>query len=75
MCAEHADGLAALHEEGLVFAELDQRTDERTQRLGIPRSLPGAAVDHELLRALRHLGIEIVEQHPQGRLCCPRARV
>jgi len=75
VCAEHADGLAALYEQGLVLAELEQRTDERAQRLGVPRGLPGAAVDDELLRALRHVGIEVVEQHAQRRLCRPRARV
>ncbi len=38
-------------------------------------ALPRAAVDDELLRALRDLGIEVVEQHPQRRLGRPRPRV
>ncbi len=75
MCAKHPDGLAALHEQGLVLAELDQRPDERAQGLRVAGGLPRASVDDELFRALRDLGIEVVEQHPQRRLSRPRARV
>jgi len=69
--AKHTDGLAALDEERLVLAELDQRRDDRAQRFGVARRLPGAAVDDELLRALRDLRIEVVEQHSEGRLRRP----
>ena len=75
VCAKDADGLAALHQQGLVLAELEQAADEGAQRLGITRRLPGPAVDDELLRPLRDLRIEVVEQHPQRRLRRPRARV
>ena len=75
MCAEDADGLAALNQQRLVLAELEQRADECAQRLRVPGSLSGAPVDHELLRPLGYLGIEVVEEHPQRCLGRPRARV
>src|SRR5207244_2678431 len=68
------DGLAALDEERLVVAKLDQRRDDRAERFGVARSLPGAAVDDELLRALGNLRIEVVEQHSERRLGRPGAR-
>ena len=75
MRAEDPDRLPALHEQGLVLAELEQRADDRPERLGIAGRLPGAAVHDELLRPLGDLGVEVVEQHSQGRLGGPRARV
>jgi hypothetical protein len=72
---EDADGLAALDEQGLVGAELEQRRDDRPQRPGAPRGLAGSAVDDEVLGTLGHLGVEVVEQHSQRRLRRPLARV
>ena len=73
--AEDADRLAALDEQRLVVAELEQRADDRLQRLVGARGPARAAVDDELLGMLGHLGVEVVEQHPQRRLGLPRARV
>ena len=72
---EDADGLARLHEQRLVGAELEQRADDRAQRLVVARGLAGAAVDDELLRLLRDLGVEVVQQHAQRRLGRPLPRV
>ena len=41
----------------------------------IARRLAGAAVHDELLRLLRDLGVEVVQQHPQRRLGRPLPRV
>ena len=72
---EDADGLAALDEQRLVVAEVEQRADERAQALVVPRRLARAAVDDELLRPLGHLAVEVVEQHAERRLGLPGARV
>ena len=72
---EDADGLARLHEQRLVRAELEQRADDRAQRIVRARRTTRAAVDDELLRVLGDLGVEIVQQHAQRRLRRPLARV
>ena len=64
MRAEDADRLAALDEERLVLAELEQAADEGTKRLRVARGLPGAPVDDQILGPFCDLGIEVVEQHP-----------
>src|SRR5919198_6752622 len=51
MRAEDADGLAALDEERLLLAELEQRAHDRAQSVMASRRLAGAAVDDELLGA------------------------
>jgi hypothetical protein len=59
-----ADRLPALNQERLVFPQREQRADERFEGLVVTRGLAGAAVDDEFLWLLRHLGIEVVQQHP-----------
>jgi hypothetical protein len=66
MRAELADGLAALHEERLVVLERTELTHDDVEALPAPRGLPRAAVDHEVVRALGHVGVEVVVQHPEG---------
>src|SRR6185312_7311697 len=73
--AEHGDGLARLHEQRLVVPELEQRADDRLQRVVRARGAPGAAVDDELLRMLGDVAVEVVEQHAEGRFRRPRASV
>ena len=75
MGAENADGLSALHEQRLVLAEGEERPDERLQRVVVARCLARAAVDDQLLGLLRHLAVEVVEEHPKRRLRLPRAGV
>ena len=70
-----ADRLAALHEQRLVLAQLEQTADDGAQRGRISRRLARAAVDDQLLRPLRDLGVEVVEEHPQRRFGGPHARV
>ena len=69
--AEHGDRLAALHEQRLVVLERAQRAHDRVERLPVARRLPRAAVHHEIIRALGHLGIEVVHQHAQRGFLLP----
>ena len=62
--AEHADRLARLDEQGLVFLEPLQRLDDPVETLPVARGTPDAAVDDEALRVLGDLFVEIVHQHP-----------
>ena len=50
---------------------MPQRRDNLVEALPVARRAPHAAIDHELAGALRHLGIEIVHQHAQGRFGQP----
>src|SRR5438132_7176710 len=69
---EDADGLPGLNEQRLVLTEVEERADDRAQRLVVPRRLARPAVDDELLGPLGDLGIEVVEEHPERCLCGPR---
>src|SRR3712207_7831174 len=39
----------------------------------VPRRLPGAAVDDQLVRPLGHLGVEVVHEHAERRFLVPRS--
>ncbi len=71
VCLEHADRLARLHEQRLVVLEAPQRRADDVERLPGARRLAGAAVDDEVVRALRHLGVEVVHEHAQGGFLLP----
>ena len=73
--AEDGHRLAALHQQRLVVTERQERAHDRIE--GLPRSggPAGAAVDHQVLRPLRDVRIEVVEQHPQRRLLLPATAV
>jgi hypothetical protein len=43
----------------------------RVKRFPAPRRAPGAAVNDQPVRILRHLGIEIIHQHPQRGFLLP----
>ena len=59
-------GLPRLHEQRLVGAELEQRADDRAQRLVVARRLAGAAVDDQLLRLLRHFASRLFSSMRSG---------
>ena len=69
--AEHAHRLAALDQQRLVVAQPLQRGDDGGIALPVARRLARPAVDHQILGALGHLGVEVVLQHPQRRLLVP----
>ena len=63
--------LARLYEERLVPLERAQLTDDRVERRPRTGRTTGAAVDDQVLGALRDLGIEVIHQHPQGGFLLP----
>ena len=65
--------LARLHEEGLVVAEGAQLAHDGVEAFPVARRLADATVDHEVLRPLGDLGVEVVHEHAQGRLLLPGA--
>ena len=65
---EHADRLARLHQQRLVVVELAQRRQDRVEAGPVARRAADAAVHDEMLRILRHFGIEVVLQHAVGGL-------
>ncbi len=71
--ADHPDRLARLDEQRLVGAEFAKALDDRIE--GLPRAcgLAAAAVDDEVLRPLRDLGVEVVHEHPHRGLGGPGA--
>ncbi len=72
---EDRDGLSGLDQERLVVAQRLERGDDGVK--GRPRAggSTAPAVDDEVVRALRDVGIEVVHEHPQGRLLRPAAAV
>ena len=69
--AEDAHRLAGLHQQRLVVLQPPQRRDDAVEAFPVARGAADAAIDHQLLRPLGHLGVEIVHQHAQGRLGQP----
>ncbi len=63
---EDADRLARLHQQRLVVLQRLQRVDDGVVALPIARGAAGAAVDHEILRTLGDVGIEVVHEHAHG---------
>ncbi len=72
VCFEHADRLAGLDKKRFIGFELFQRFDDPVERIPIARRFADTAIDDEILRPLRHIGIEVVHQHPHGGLGVPR---
>ena len=70
---EHRHRLAGLDEQRLLVAQPPERRDDRLEALPVARRLPRAAIDHQLLRPLGDLGVEVVHQHPQRGLLLPAA--
>src|SRR2546427_3038564 len=71
MRAQDADGLPALHQQGLFIPQRPEGRADPLEAGPVARRLPAAAVDHELFRLLRHLRVEIVLQHPERRFLHP----
>ena len=65
------DRLARLHEQRLIGLKIDQLTNDRVVTLLVARRLADSAVDDQLLWLLRHIGVQVVLQHPQDRLLLP----
>ena len=69
--SEDADRLARLDEQRLVVPQLAQRAHDGVVAGPVARGLADPAVDDEVLRALGHLGVEVVHEHAQRGLLLP----
>ncbi|MNK68722.1 hypothetical protein D3C87_880920 [compost metagenome] len=68
---EHPDRLAGLHQQGLVFLETGQHLDYLVVAGPVAGGAAYTAIDHQGLGMLGHFRIQVVHQHPQGRLGQP----
>ncbi len=69
--AEHAHRLAALHQQRLVGPQRLQAGQDRLEAVPVARRLADAAVDHQRVGVLGHLGVEVVLDHAVGGLDQP----
>ena len=69
--AEHANRLARLDEQGLVFLQPLERLDDLVVAFPVARGAADSAIDDEALRVLGDLIVEIVHQHPHRGLGGP----
>ncbi len=69
--AEHANRLARLHQQGFVVVERLERGDDAVEIVPCAGSAANAAIDHQFMRTLGHIGVEIVHQHTQRRFGQP----
>ena len=54
---------ARLHQQGLIVFQLAQRLQDGVEGFPTARGLPAPAVDHQVLRALGHLRVQVVLDH------------
>ena len=71
MGAKHAHRLAALHQQGFLFAQIFQRLQDGFIAVPIARRLANAAIDHQRIGVLGHLRVQVVLQHAVGSLDQP----
>src|SRR5713226_131331 len=69
--ADDANRLAGLNQKRLVVFELAKRGYDLVERLPIAGRLARAAVNHQMVRILSYLRIEIIHEHAQSRLLDP----
>ena len=71
MGAKDADRLARLDQKGLVRLQRPQGRHDPVVAFPVARRPADAAIDHQLLRPFRDLGVQIVHQHAQRRFGQP----
>ena len=75
MCAENAHRLAGLNQECLVAFEALQGLNDLVECVPVARRLADPTVDNEILRALRHFGVEVIHDHAQRGFGQPTLRL
>ena len=60
---EYRHRLARLHQQRLVILQLAQALQDGVEGFPVAGGLPAPAVNHQVLRALGHLGIQVVLDH------------
>src|SRR6266849_4998293 len=71
MRSENPHRLPRLHQQCFIRLHRLQRPHNRVKTFPVSRRLPRPAVHHQIFRLLRHLGIEVVQEHPQRRFLLP----
>ena len=71
MCFENADRFSRLNEKRFVNFELFERSNDLIIALPVSSGFANAAVDDQILRSFRDIGIEIVHQHSKWRFGLP----
>ena len=69
--AKHAHRLARLHQQRLVVVQVAQHLEDLVVAGPVARGAADAAVDHQVLRVLGHVRVEVVLDHAVGRLGDP----
>ena len=73
MRAEHAHGLARLHQQRLIVRQGLEARQDRFEIAPAARRAADTAIDHQLVRVFRHLAVEIVLDHAERRFGLPAA--
>ena len=68
---ENANGLAGLHQQGLVVGKSLQRRDDGAVGFPTARGAARSAVDDKIFRALGDLFVEVVHEHAHGGFLLP----
>src|SRR5947209_2086446 len=71
MSLENTHGLSRLHQQSFIIFEVAKRAHDRLVALPIARRAPRASINHQILRTLRHLSIEVVHQHAHSSFLLP----
>ena len=71
MRAKHRHRLAGLHQQRFIVLQRAQRAHNGVKAFPVARRFPRAAINHQILRLLRHIRIKIVHQHAQRRFLLP----
>ena len=68
---EHAHRLAGLHQQGFVFVQLFEAGQDLVEALPVTRRTADTAVHHQTLRVFRHVRVQVVLDHAEGRFGDP----
>src|ERR687898_461727 len=71
VCLERRDGLAGLHQQGLVVVQTLQRAHDGPEAVPVAGGLASATVHDEVFWTLGDLGVEVVHEHAQGGFLVP----
>ena len=64
--AEHAHRFAALHQQGFIGLQCAQAVGDSVKTGPVACRFADAAIDHQRVRILGHLGVQVVMQHAVG---------
>ena len=64
--------LAGLDDQRLISLQIPQARTNPVEILPGPRRPADAAINNQFMRVFGHIGVQVVHQHPQGRLGQPR---